>query len=83
MQTATSRALVTIFRTMPKNDQLAFAEWIKKHEKEIENSSLSNDLEEEKNNFLNLSAVGLNRVFSDDEPTYSLEDCIEIKSNLK
>ncbi len=63
---------------MPKNDQLAFAKWIKKHEKEIENNSFSEALEEEKNSFLKLSATGLNRAFSEDEPTYSLEDCIEV-----
>ena len=75
MQTATSRALVTIFRTMQKTDQKAFFEWIKKHEKEIETDTLGNDLEE-REDFLKLSALGLSRAYGNDEPECSLKDCV-------
>jgi hypothetical protein len=83
MQTATSQALVLIFRKMPLPDRKAFYEWIKVHEKEIESDTIDYDLEEERNDFLNLSASGLNRAYSDDEPEYSIEDCVEINPNFK
>lgn len=45
MQTASSQALVTIFKTMPKTDQKAFFEWIKTHEKEIETDTFDSEIE--------------------------------------
>jgi hypothetical protein len=81
-QTVASRALVTIFKTMPKKDQKAFKQWIVEHQEEIEMETFKDDSDKEREDFLKLSAYGLSRAYSDDEPEYTLDDCLEL-TNVK
>jgi hypothetical protein len=82
-QTVASQALVTIFMTMPKKDQKAFKQWIIEHQEEIETETFKENFDSERIDFLKLSAYGLNRAYSDDEPEYTLEDCIELNTEIK
>ena len=82
-QTVASQALVTIFKTMPQKDQRAFKQWIVEHQEEIETATFKDDFDTEREDFLKLSAYGLSRAYSDDEPEYTLEDCMELNANAK
>lgn len=67
-----ARALITLFKTLPPEEQKEVSMWIKKHE----SSNQSQEIDERKD-FLEFSASGLNRAYNDNEPEYSLDDCIE------
>ena len=48
----------------------------------FEIATFKDDFDTEREDFLKLSAYGLSRAYSDDEPEYTLDDCIELNPNI-
>ncbi len=70
-----SSALITLFKTLPLQEQKKVAKWIKEHESDL-------FVDEERADYIKLSSQGLNRAYGADEPEYTLDDCIELNSNF-
>ncbi len=73
-----ARAIITLIETLPPQEKQEVVKWVKEHE----NKPYDHEKVERKD-FLKLSAIGLNRAYSDNEPEYTLDDCIEINPNFK
>ncbi|PLK46001.1 hypothetical protein [Emticicia sp. TH156] len=72
-----SSALITLFKTLSRQEQRKVAKWIKEHE-----SKLLDSEEDERKEYVQLSNQGLNQAFGVNEPEYTLEDCIEINPDF-
>lgn len=72
-----ARALITLYQTLPPQEQREVAMWIKTHE------TNPKEEQQERKDFLSLSNFGLNGAYSDNEPEYTIDDCISVNPNFK